>query len=94
MVPVCEAGRSVGMVWFFARANEAVRVETRFDNATGEYVLEIDWASKPLQIERFRDHAAFEDRVAGIETRLRSESWAQVGGPEILPGGWRGPFTN
>jgi hypothetical protein len=82
------------MIWFFARGNEAVRVETRFDNAAREYVLEIDWANRPPEIERFRDHAAFEARVVGIEARLRSESWAQVGGPEILPDGWRGPFTN
>ena len=82
------------MIWFFARGNEAVRVETRFDNASGEYVLEIEWPNKPLEIERFRDHAAFEARVAGIEARLRTESWAQVGGPEILREGWRGPFSN
>lgn len=82
------------MIWFFARGNEAVRVETRFDNASREYVLQIDWASRPLEIERFRDHAAFEARVATVEARLRKEAWAQVGGPEILPDGWRGPFTN
>jgi hypothetical protein len=47
------------MIWFFARGNEAVRVETRFDNASREYVLEIDWANRPLEVERYRDHAAF-----------------------------------
>ena len=89
----CEVGKD-SMVWFFAKGNEAVRVETRFDNASREYVLEIDWANRPLEAERFRDHAAFEARVASIEARLQAESWAQVGGPEILPDGWRGPFTN
>jgi hypothetical protein len=82
------------MVWFFARGNEAVRVETRFDNASREYVLEVGWANRPLETERFRDHPSFEARVASFEARLRNESWAQVGGPEILPDGWRGPFTN
>jgi len=82
------------MIWFFARGNEAVRVETRFDNSSREYVLEVGWANRPLETERFRDHAAFEARVAKVEARLRNESWAQVGGPEILPDGWRGPFTN
>jgi hypothetical protein len=47
-----------------------------------------------LETERYRDHAAFEARVASIEARLQAESWAQVGGPEIIPDGWRGPFTN
>jgi hypothetical protein len=82
------------MVWFFARGNEAVRVETRFDNASREYVLEIAWAKRPVETERFRDHAAFEARVASVEAQLRADAWAQVGGPEILPDGWRGPFTN
>jgi hypothetical protein len=82
------------MIWFFARGNEAVRVETRFDNASREYVLEVEWPNKPLETERFRDHAAFEARVTGIEAHLRGQLWAQVGGPEIVPDGWRGPFTN
>ena len=59
------------MVWFFARGNEAVRVETRFDNTSREYVLEVGWANRPPETERFRDHAAFEARVANVEARLR-----------------------
>jgi hypothetical protein len=82
------------MVWFFARGNEALRVETRFDNSSREYVLEVDWANRPLGTERFRDHAAFEARVAIVEARLRADAYAQVGGPQILADGWRGPFTN
>lgn len=82
------------MIWFFARGNEAVRVETRFDNGSREYVLEIDWASRPVEVERFRDHSAFEARVANVEAGLRADAFAQVGGPQILPDGWRGPFTN
>lgn len=82
------------MVWFFARGNEAVRVETRFDNATREYVLEVGWANRPVEVERFRDHGDFEQRVSAVEAKLRADAWAQVGGPEILPDGWRGPFTN
>ena len=93
MGAVCEPGKD-SMVWFFARGNEAVRVETRFDNASREYVLEVDWANRPLEIERFREHAAFEARVADIEARLKADAFAQLGAPEILPDGWRGPFTN
>jgi hypothetical protein len=82
------------MVWFFGRGNETVRVETRFDNATREYVLELAWGTRPAEIERFRELARFEARVADVEAQLRAQSWAQIGGPEILPDGWRGPFTN
>ena len=82
------------MVWFFGRGNETVRVETRFDNASREYVVEIDWGNRPKETERYRELPAFEARVASVEAQLRAQSWAQIGGPEILPDGWRGPFTN
>jgi hypothetical protein len=28
------------------------------------------------------------------EDQLSTEHWEQVGGPEILPHGWRGPMGN
>ena len=82
------------MVWFFARGNDSVRVETRFDNASREFVLEVAWGNRPVETERFKDLAAFQARVTEVEQRLEAESWAQVGNPEILPHGWRGPFTS
>jgi hypothetical protein len=82
------------MVWFFARGNDSVRVETRFDNTSREYVLEVAWADRPVETERFSDVTAFQARVVDIESKLEAESWAQVGNPEILPDGWRGPFTS
>jgi len=82
------------MVWFFARGNDSVRVETRFDNTSREYVLEVAWADRPVETERFSDVTAFQARVVDIESKLEAESWAQVGNPEILPHGWRGPFTS
>ena len=82
------------MVWFFARGNDSVKVETRFDNSSREFVLEVAWADRPVQAERFTDLAEFQKRVLAVEARLEAESWAQVGSPEILPHGWRGPFTN
>ena len=82
------------MVWFFARGNDSVRVETRFDNTSREYLLEVAWADRPVETERFLDVTAFQARVVDIESKLEAESWAQVGNPEILPHGWRGPFTS
>ena len=82
------------MVWFFARGNDSVRVETRFDNSSREYVLEVAWADRPLQTERFGDLDAFEARVRTVEQQLKAEAWAQVGQVEILEDGWRGPFTS
>ena len=82
------------MVWFFGRGNETVQIETRFDNVTREYVLEIAWADRAAETERFLLLPEFQARIAAVEQQLRAQSWAQVGGPEILTDGWRGPFTN
>jgi hypothetical protein len=82
------------MVWFFARGNDSVKVETRFDNASKEFVLEVAWGNRPVETERFKDLTEFQQRVTAVEKRLEAEAWSQVGNPEILPHGWRGPFTN
>ena len=82
------------MVWFFARGSDSVRVETRFDNLSREFVLEVAWADRGLETERFTDLATFQARVLVVEAQLEAGAFAQVGNPEILPHGWRGPFTN
>ena len=82
------------MIWFYERGKDALRLETRFDEATKEYVLDIAWANRPAETERFADLASFRSRVERLEAQLAAESWTQVGGPEILPHGWRGPTTH
>ena len=82
------------MVWFFARGQSQVRLETRYDNASREYVLEVAWPDRPSETERFGDLEAFRARVVILEEQLAAEHWAQVGSPEILPHGWRGPISN
>jgi hypothetical protein len=82
------------MIWFFGRGNETTQVETRYDNATREYVLEISKGGGAATIERFEDLAAFESRVRAVEEHLRGEAWVQIGGPDIVPGGWRGPLSH
>ena len=44
-----------GMIWTFERGDEVLRLETRIDNATGEYLIVSMWAERPPEIERFRD---------------------------------------
>ena len=82
------------MVWFFGRGSETVKVETRFDNVSREYVLEIAWADGRVETERFRELSDFEARTKAVEQRLKSDSWAQIGGPDIIPEGWRGPIPH
>jgi hypothetical protein len=82
------------MVWFYERSGGALRVETRFDSATNEYVLDVAWPGRPVLTERFSDVDAFEVRVLALERQLDAERWKQVGGPQILPHGWRGVITH
>jgi hypothetical protein len=82
------------MVWFFGRGSETVKVQTRFDNVSREYVLEIAWADGRVETERFRELSDFEARTKAVEQRLKSDSWAQIGGPDIIPEGWRGPIPH
>ena len=37
------------MIWFYERGKDALRLETRFDEATKEYVLDIAWANRPAR---------------------------------------------
>ena len=82
------------MVWFYKRSHDELRIETRFDSASREYVVDITWPGRPMVTERFGDTAAFEARLLGLERQLEREHWQQAGGPEILPHGWRGPVTH
>lgn len=82
------------MVWFYKRSGGALRIETRFDSVTNEYVLDVAWPDRPPMTERFSSPAAFETRVLALERELAEERWEQVGSPEILPHGWRGAFTH
>ncbi len=82
------------MVWFFGRGSETVKVQTRFDNVTREYILEIAWGDGRVETERFRELSDFEARTKAVEQQLKSDSWAQIGGPDIVPEGWRGPIPH
>jgi hypothetical protein len=82
------------MVWFYQRSGGALRIETRFDSVTTEYILEVAWPDRDPTTERFSSNAAFEVRVLALEKELAREHWQQVGSPEILPHGWRGAITH
>jgi heme-degrading monooxygenase HmoA len=82
------------MIWFFERGQEVVRVETRVDNSTREYVLVIWWADRAAETERFQTREAFDTRIKQLEERLMTENYAQARRPTILAEGWRGPVSH
>ena len=70
-----------------------MRVVTRFEQSSREYVVEVEWPERATTIERFTDHAAFNERVQRLHMELLESQWEQDGGPAILADGWRGPGT-
>ena len=88
--PLAPSATLINMVWFYRRSDQALRIETRFDSATNEYVLEVALPGRPVMTERLSDTSDFETRVLALERQLDEEQWQQVGSPEILPHGWRG----
>ena len=76
------------MLWFYRRGDELITVETRFDNATGEYLLVMQTADHQQTVERFKDLSQFKERLLRAEEKLASERWAQAGSPVLLPDGW------
>ena len=75
------------MLWFYRRERDTLRVETRFDNQTAEYVLIIHWPDGPHE-ERFSTHAEFRESLAALETRLGTERSATDTRPKIFRDGW------
>lgn len=81
-------------MWFYERPGASLRIETRVDSATGDYLLQVERPGQPTTTERFKNLHAFEKRLLAIEEQLAAERWTQVSGPEILPHGWRGDVTH
>ncbi len=80
--------RSGPMVWFFERSARVLELETRYDNETSEYVVELRPPDVAAQTERFTDGAAFRKRLLALERSLSCQRWRRKGPPIILPDGW------
>jgi len=76
------------MIWLFERAEEAIRIETRFDRQTGEYVLITADRVGVRHTERFGDASAFRLRLEALEQQLATDRWTRTG-PFLLRDGWR-----
>ena len=83
--PSCEV-RSI-MVWFFERSDEQIEVETRFDNATLEYVVIVRRPNQE-QVTRFSDAEGLRARLVDLTQQLEADDWLTSGPPVILPDGW------
>jgi hypothetical protein len=76
------------MLWFFDRGAEVLEIETRYDNDTSEYVLEVRAPIYAPTTERFTDAVTFQSRLLEIEQGLSGQRWRRSGPPVMLPDGW------
>jgi hypothetical protein len=76
------------MMWFFERSAQVLELETRYDNQTSEYVVELRAPEAAPTVERFTDAAAFRTRLLAIEHILGDQRWRRDGPPVVLPEGW------
>ena len=77
------------MIWIFERGNESLRLETRYENDTAEYVLIVHHPDGSHQTERFNDRVTFQTRLDSLEKKLGRENWHYVGAPVLLRDGWK-----
>jgi hypothetical protein len=75
------------MVWFFARCDQTLQIETRYDNDTSEYVGIIRHPDGHQEVQRFTDPQAYGDWLGACERGLLSDRWKRDG-VEILLNGW------
>ena len=79
---------SVTMLWFYKRDRASLRLETRYDNQTKEYVAVVFHPDGRRDTERFDRREAFSHWLRGFETRLQEEHWKSDGPAHVLPDGW------
>jgi hypothetical protein len=81
------------VIWFYERPGQELRITTRFDNTTNEYVLSIEWPDRPPTTERYVNHLAFDRRVTRLQAELTSARWQLTGAPTMTADGWRDPSS-
>ena len=75
-------------MWFFERSDNVLELETRFDNETAEYVVELRVPNIEPQAEPFTTSEDFRKRLIALENGLSGQRWRRIGPPALVPDGW------
>lgn len=76
------------MLWFFEREEQSLRLETRYDNDTSEFVAVVHYPDGREHTERFIALDEFRTWLLTFESSLDAQRWTNQSGPIILPYGW------
>ena len=63
------------MIWLFERPDEALSVETEYDNVSGEYLVKLRQPDGAVITERFSNTEALERRLVALEESLEADRW-------------------
>ena len=66
------------MIWFYERDDDAVWIETTFDDETREYMISVSTVGGPARLERFQDLQEFDRRLAMLHQQFAANQWKQV----------------
>jgi hypothetical protein len=70
------------MIWLFERPDEALSVETEYDNVSGEYLVKLRQPDGDVIIERFSNTEALEGRLVALEESLEADRWKRRVAPK------------
>jgi hypothetical protein len=76
------------VIWFYTRENESLRLETRYDNATFEYVGVLTQPDGHQETKRFTTVEDFRAWLVSFEQELTADHWLSSGDPHVFPEGW------
>ena len=76
------------MLWFFERDDESLKLETRYDNDTSEFVVIVRHPDGREQTERFTDCDEYGTWLKTFDRNLEHQQRTRHGGPLIMPDGW------
>ena len=75
------------MIWLYEKDTHSLRLETRYDNRTLQYVLTIH-RTDGVETERYEKLDDFRHRLLALEKSLAEGDWRRSGPPVLDPDGW------
>jgi hypothetical protein len=76
------------MLWFFERDDASLKLETRYDNDTSEFVVIVRYPDGHEHCERFIDGDDCRLWLEAFQQNHAVRRWTARNEPTILPYGW------
>jgi len=77
------------VIWLFEREDEVLKIETRYDNDTSEFVAIVHYPDAQQMTKRFTDVDAYGRWLEQFEQSLAEGDWTRdSSGPVIVRDGW------